>query len=33
VGHPWPVKARMNAIRVLGRRLRQDGIEIVALVE
>ena len=25
------VKARMNAIRVLGRRLRQDGIEIVTL--
>ena len=24
----WTVRARMNAIRVLGRRLRQDGIEI-----
>jgi transposase len=27
----WTVKARMNAIRVLGRRLRKDGIEIVTL--
>jgi len=25
------VKARMNAIRVLGRQLRKDGIEIVTL--
>ncbi len=27
----WTVKARMNAIRVLGRQLRKDGIEIVTL--
>jgi transposase len=27
----WTVKARMNAIRVLGRRLHQDGVEIVTL--
>jgi len=27
----WTVKARMNAIRVLGGQLRKDGIEIVTL--
>ena len=27
----WTVKARMGAIRVLGRRLRQEGIEVVTL--
>jgi transposase len=27
----WTVKARMNAIRALGRQLRKDGIEIVTL--
>jgi transposase len=27
----WTVQARMNAIRVLGRQLRKDGIEIVTL--
>jgi hypothetical protein len=27
----WAVKARMNAIRALGRQLRKDGIEIVTL--
>ena len=27
----WTVKARMSAIRVLGRQLRKDGIEIVTL--
>src|SRR5215472_6178773 len=27
----WTVKARMGAIRVLGRQLRKDGIEIVTL--
>ena len=27
----WTVKARMNTIRVLGRQLRKDGIEIVTL--
>jgi len=27
----WTVRARMNAIRVLGRQLRKDGIEIVTL--
>ena len=27
----WTVKARMNAVRVLGRQLRKDGIEIVTL--
>ena len=27
----WTVKARMNAVRALGRQLRQDGIEIVTL--
>jgi transposase len=27
----WTVKARMNAIRVLGRQLSNDGIEIVTL--
>jgi transposase len=27
----WTVKARMNAIRVLGRQMRKDGIEIVTL--
>ena len=27
----WTVKARMNAIRALGRQLRRDGIEIVTL--
>jgi transposase len=27
----WTVKARMNAIRLLGRQLRKDGIEIVTL--
>ena len=27
----WTVKARMNAVRALGRQLRKDGIEIVTL--
>jgi hypothetical protein len=27
----WTVKARMNAIRVLGRQLKSDGIEMVTL--
>ena len=27
----WTVKARMNAVRALGRQLKQDGIEIVTL--
>ena len=27
----WTVKARMNAIRVLGRQLRKDGIELITL--
>jgi transposase len=27
----WTIKARMGAVRALGRRLRQDGIEIVTL--
>ena len=27
----WTVKARMNAIRALGRQLRKDGIEVVTL--
>jgi transposase len=27
----WTVKARMNAIRRLGRQLKQDGIEMVTL--
>ena len=27
----WTVKARMNAIRALGRQLKQDGIEMVTL--
>ncbi len=27
----WTVKARMNAIRAVGRQLRKDGIEIVTL--
>jgi len=27
----WMVKARMNAIRALGRQLHKDGIEIVTL--
>ena len=30
-GTVWTVKARMNAIRALGRQLRKDGIEIVTL--
>jgi hypothetical protein len=27
----WTVKARMNAVRALGRQLRKDGIEVVTL--
>jgi transposase len=27
----WTVKARMNAVRALGRQLRKDGIELVTL--
>src|SRR5215469_16547989 len=27
----WTAKARMNAVRALGRQLRKDGIEIVTL--
>ena len=27
----WTVRARMNAVRALGRQLRKDGIEVVTL--